>query len=251
MSHHRKHRIKIKSLYVWHRYVGLTAAIFVMLLASSGIALNHTDRFALDGTFIQSRWLLDWYGIKAPDSALTATVPQGRFTLLGTRLYFNTKPIEGDYQILLGAVTADEIAVAAVDHDLLLMTVQGEYLERLSKGDGAPDEIDGLGLDTQGRLIVTTKTGFYRADGQLLDWQTWSGDGESVAWSTTQPISGKDIAEIQSDYLNHILPWERIVLDLHSGRLFGGIGPWLMDAAAVLMLFLAGSGVFLWWKRSR
>lgn len=251
MSHRRKHRIKIKSLYVWHRYVGLTAAIFVVLLASSGIALNHTDRLALDSTFIHSRWLLDWYGIKAPDSALVVTIPPGGLTLLGTKLYFNAQPLEGDYQTLLGAVATSEIAVAAVDHDLLLMTLQGAYLERLSKGDGAPDEIEGLGLDTQGRLIVTTKTGMYRADGQLLDWQPWSGSAESVAWSTPQPISGKYIAEIQSDYLGRILPWERIVLDFHSGRLFGGIGPWLMDAAAVLMLFLACSGVFLWWKRPR
>lgn len=251
MSHRRKHRFKLKSLYVWHRYVGLTAALFVIVLAASGIALNHTEGLALDSRFVQSRWLLDWYGIDAPDSALAASTPQGRVALLGTKLYFNDKPQQGEFEALYGAVTKDGMLIVAIDHDLLLLTAQGEYLERLSEGDGAPGEIEGLGVDTDGQLIVSTTTGLFRADSQLLDWQPWSGAADSVSWSTPQPITGTGITALQADYLGRILPWERVMLDLHSGRLLGGFGPWLMDAAAVLMLFLAGSGVFIWWKRQR
>lgn len=251
MSHRRKHRLKLKSLYVWHRYVGLTAALFVMLLASSGIALNHTEGLALDNRFVQSRWLLDWYGIQAPDSALSTETPHGRLTLLGTKLYFNSQPLEDDYDRFYGAIAKDGLLVAAVDHDLLMLSEQGEYMELLSKGDGAPGEIEGVGLDADGQLIVNTETGLYCADDQLLDWQPWPGNSESVSWNTPQSASGAELADIQADYLGRILPWERVILDLHSGRLLGTFGPWLMDAAAMLMLFLAGSGVFIWWKRQR
>lgn len=251
MSHRRKHRFKLKSLYIWHRYVGLTAALFVLLLATSGIALNHTGGLALDSRFVQSRWLLDWYGIDAPDSALAASTPQGRMALLGTKLYFNDKPQAGEFEAFYGAVAKDGMLIVATDHDLLLLTDKGEYLERLSEGDGAPGKIEGLGKEKDGQLIVSTATGLYRADSQLLDWQPWPGAADSVSWSTPQPITGAAIAALQADYLGRILPWERVMLDLHSGRLLGSFGPWLMDAAAVLMLFLAGSGVFIWWKRQR
>lgn len=252
MSHHRrKHRFKLKSLYVWHRYVGLTAALFVILLASSGIALNHTERLALDSRFVQSRWLLDWYGIQAPASALTVDTAHGRLTQLGAKLYFNLQPLAGEFGQLSGAIARDGLLVVAVDNDLLLLSAHGEYLERLSKGDGAPGAIDELGLDAQGQLIVSTETGLYRANSQLLDWQPWPGETESVIWNRPQPVTGDAIAAIQADYLGRILPWERVMLDLHSGRLLGSFGPWLMDAAALLMLFLAGSGVFIWWKRQR
>lgn len=251
MSHRRKHRIKFRSLYVWHRYVGLTAALFVIFLASSGIALNHTEDFALDNHYVQNRWLLDWYGIEAPDAALSTTTPYGRLTLLGTKLYFNERPLEGEFQTLYGAVARNELVVVAVDHDLLLLTAQGDYVERLSTGDGAPGEVGNLGLDAQGQLIAATETGLYRASAQVLDWQPWEGSTESIAWNTPQPLTGTEIAGLQVDFLRHVLPWERVLLDLHSGRLFGMQGPWLMDAAAVLMLFLAGSGTAIWLKRKR
>jgi len=47
------------------------------------------------------------------------------------------------------------------------------------------------------------------------------------------------------------LSWERVMLDLHSGRLFGTAGVWVVDVAAVLLLFLALSGFVLWYQHMR
>ncbi len=41
------------------------------------------------------------------------------------------------------------------------------------------------------------------------------------------------------------LPLERVVLDLHSGRLFGWLGPYVMDAAALGLLIVAITGLLL------
>lgn len=54
---------------------------------------------------------------------------------------------------------------------------------------------------------------------------------------------------LQASFRGQILPWERVMPDVHTGRFFGAWGPWLKDATALLMLFLAGSSVFIWWKR--
>jgi len=39
------------------------------------------------------------------------------------------------------------------------------------------------------------------------------------------------------------------LLDLHSGRVLGASGIYLMDLAAVAMLLLAASGAWLWFQR--
>ena len=67
MSRRRRHRLKLKSLYVWHRWVGLVAALFVIVLAVTGLALNHTEELQLDARHVRTAWLLDWYGISLPD----------------------------------------------------------------------------------------------------------------------------------------------------------------------------------------
>lgn len=44
---------------------------------------------------------------------------------------------------------------------------------------------------------------------------------------------------------------DRVILDIHSGRFFGTLGPWVMDAMAVLFIILSVTGVYMWWHRSR
>ena len=39
------------------------------------------------------------------------------------------------------------------------------------------------------------------------------------------------------------------MLDLHSGRLLGRLGPLIMDAAAVALVLLAASGIANWVRR--
>ena len=58
-------------------------------------------------------------------------------------------------------------------------------------------------------------------------------------------------AELSADYRGHSLSWERVLLDLHSGRLFGRYGTWVMDIAAGLLLVLVMTGIWLWTQRRR
>jgi len=42
------------------------------------------------------------------------------------------------------------------------------------------------------------------------------------------------------------LSWERLLLDLHSGRLFGSVGVFIIDLAGIALLLIALSGVWVW-----
>jgi len=50
---------------------------------------------------------------------------------------------------------------------------------------------------------------------------------------------------------NQTISWQRVVLDMHSGRWFGPLGPWIVDLAALVLLFLACSGFWIWYSRRR
>jgi len=55
-------------LYKLHRYLGLSSAIVLLMLSLTGIALNHTEDLNLDSLMIDSKVILDWYGIKSSET---------------------------------------------------------------------------------------------------------------------------------------------------------------------------------------
>ncbi len=57
--------------FLWHRRIGLVALTLVIVLAITGIALNHSETFKLDETYVNTSWLLNWYGIEPEDEPET------------------------------------------------------------------------------------------------------------------------------------------------------------------------------------
>jgi hypothetical protein len=252
MTHRKRHqRFKLKSLYVWHRYIGLAAALFVILLSITGIALNHTGALKLDHRFVQSTLLLDWYGIEAPTTATHYRVGEKSIALLGTQLFIDAKQLDGEITSLTGALLQNDLLIVGEQDGLLLLTLDGQLIERLGRNEGLPHNIERLGTTSENQLIVATSTGLYSTDANYLKWTAGAGHTENIAWSLPSQLAETEMNALQTRFRGQILPWERVMLDMHSGRFFGTWGPWLMDAAALLMLFLAGSGVIIWCKRQR
>jgi hypothetical protein len=233
-------------LATWHRRLGLTAAAVVLVLAVTGIALNHTDALGLDERYVWAPWLLSWYGIEAPAEAESCDAGGTRVTRLGDRLYFGRRLVEHDVGSFTGAVPMEGLTVVAVDGDLLILTADGDRVERLGRADGAPAGISGLGLDAAGRVLVRAAHGLYRADPGLLGWTHAEAEETAVGWASLNPPDESLLAALRQDYLANILTLERVLLDIHSGRVLGPAGPWLMDAAAILLLVLALTGIWMW-----
>ena len=249
--HRRKQRLKLSSFYVWHRYMGVSAAAFVLIVAVTGLLLNHTEHFQLDSTHIQSDWLLDWYGIRAPDSLQTFLAGDRHLTLMGEHLYLNRKEIEGNYRRLVGAVLFSDMFIVATSHSILLLTPRGEIIEQLQDKDGVPAGIKQIGIDANGAVIVQTGHGDYQPDADFIHWKRHTEDSIRIHWSTPGLLEPRLKNALQRHYRGEVLPVERVVLDLHSGRVFGRLGPWLFDVAAVLLILLALSGSWIWLKRRR
>ncbi len=229
----------------WHARLGVVAALFFAVLVGTGIALNHTDALRLAHIPVTSAWLARWLGLPAP--AVLSVVETG-VPLIATReawLYGAQRLPDGGGAIR-GAVRTSSLLAVATAERLVVYTPEGARIDTL-RGDALP----ALPLVALGRhgdaLVVRTPRGSFASD-DALSWRPIR--DASVHWSRAAPPTDAQRAQT-AERLAPALPLERLVLDLHAGRLYGRHGPWLVDAAALVLLLLAGSGLWIQWRSWR
>ncbi len=250
MTRHPKNKSRgrlLRSLYIWHRYIGLATALFVIILSVTGLALNHTDALQLDARHVKSDTLLDWYGIHAPETIISYRAGNHAISQLGNRLYWNLQLVPAAEGTLAGAQEYAGLIVVGLDSGLLLFTLEGELVEQLGAAAGVPADIQALGTDSEGKLVIRTATGDYHTDENFIEWT--ASTGNETSWTKAMPPERELARALRDAWRGAGLSLERVLLDLHSGRILGQAGVWLVDAAALLFLLLAGSGVWLWGRR--
>lgn len=236
---------KLRSWYLWHRWLGVSAAWLVLMLAATGLMLNHTEALKLDHYLVTSEAILNWYGIRGPGQVTSYAMGGHRLTQAGSRLYLDAQPLPGAYGPLQGAVVLDGRVVAVVDGELVLLTSEGALIERLGRAHGVPPGARRIGRADDGRLVISAAGGYFAVDQNLLRWTALERI-PSIRWSEPSVPPAALRKRIVEHYRGSHLTLERLTLDLHSGRILGQGGSYVMDAAAGAMLLLAGSGVWLW-----
>lgn len=237
----------------WHRTVGVVAALFLVFLGGTGVMLMHSDRFGLPAQQVQSRWLLDWYGIRPPPPPRGYQRDGHWFSEAGGRLYFDTIEIPHTAGVLLGAFRSDgQAGEWLVVTDLQAVTVDedGKVLERFGREAGLPADLTAAGLDAAGAIILASASARFRYAAASGEFVAASPAG-TVAWSSGTAPPTAIANAIARSYSGDGISVERVLLDLHSGRLFGAPGVVVVDLAALVLLFLATSGLYLWFRRVR
>lgn len=232
-----------------HRWLGIVVLVFVLLLAVTGIALNHADQWGLDRRHVDWGWVLAAYGIEAPAPEASFEAGGHRATLVGERLYFDGRELARGIEALAGTVTARELVVVAAARDVFLLTPVGELVERIPVGERLPHTIAALGMMSE-RVVLKSGDALYRFDDELLQVEPWpDGVSDGVRWSAPTPIGASELDAIEALYRGHGVTMERLLLDLHSGRLFTRLGTLVMDAVAVLLILLGLTGLWMWLAR--
>jgi hypothetical protein len=247
MTRHPKNKSSarlLRSPYIWHRYFGISTAVFVIVLTITGLVLNHTDELQLDASYVQSDLLLDWYGISSPEELTSHTAGSISITAVNDQIFWNNERLTHISAPFAGMQTYSDLVVIAAGGALSLFTPAGELVEKLDNVAGVPTGILAIGITPQALLAVKTARGIYLADENLLEWSR--ADSPEVVWSIAAPTTPPLKEALQQAYRGTGLPMERIMLDLHSGRILGRAGIYIMDAAATGFLLLAVSGVWLW-----
>lgn len=232
-------------LYRWHRRIGLLAAILVLLLAVTGIMLSHATGLRLQDITITASWITRLYAPEIHAPPLASAIPGGWVVWIDGHLYRNGQPLASGLHALVGAAaTKQTIAIASSD-EILLLTPEGQVLERLGAAS-LPGAIEAIGTAAGGAIAVRS-AGQVAVTDDFLAWR--AAPPTAIRWHKVQAAPDTVLAAALAAHRGAGISLHRLVTDLHSGRFLGAAGPWLMDAAAIMMIGLAGSGFVMWWKR--
>lgn len=241
--------MKPRLLLILHRRMGLISALFVMLLSLTGLILHYSTGLRLDSSFIDSPALVDWYGIEVPDITVNYQAGGSHLAQLDNSLFLNARPIPGNFAELQGLVTTDFGFAAATADQIILLTGAGELVEVLGSVHGVPAPIEAIGSTASGQVYLQALGETVLADLDALQWLPRPGVPAGITWQQPEPSPPALREQIRAGYTGSLISWERLLLDIHSGRILGGIGVILVDLMAILFLLMALTGIWIWSKR--
>lgn len=230
----------------WHNWISAILVAPILIVAVTAVFIAHNQELELkeiDVTRAVS-WL-PGYGA-AEMQAMKMEMRASLSTADGQR-WLGGKG--GLYQIIDGEIRpvaelgATEVRdLAAAPFGLIVAAKNGVWLKnaegwnKVKKGDAW-----NAGLNPDGSVAVTLKD-----KGVLLsrDGRDWSEDATAAAALSAMPA---ETLAPKSVTLGNL------VMDLHTGRaFFGKQWEWIwIDLIGLVMAFLGGTGVFMWWRGER
>lgn len=222
----------------------MVAALFVLLLVVTGLLLNHTNDIGLDRAPLENRWLRAHYGLgnEEVDAEKSASYRLAGYALRmrDGQLWLGNERLTDCSQLIGVMEKQDQVLVVCSDR-LVLLTPDGQMIDQADSLRGIPAGLSALAV--QGDNIYLrrgdTSLGVNLADLSVHP----VGEAPDVAWQSSP--AAMNAAPVDA------ITWERVVLDLHSGRLFGRFGVFLVDLMAVGAALLAISGLVLAQRRHR
>ena len=226
-----------------HRWVGALCALFLVLLAVTGLALNHSVPLGLHDLPVRFDWVLRHYGMALPDDLVAWPTPAGPVALLGQTLYLGARPL-GPGERFDGVLWREEVGLILGDRELFLVTAEGDLIDRVAlpadrAGEGR------IGFFEDGGAGARWGARPYRLDADYAAWEPVREDLQPTPREAV-PLSREQREALQRSYAGDGLPLYRVLLDAHAGRLFGLPGTFAMDATAVAILYLVLSGLLGW-----
>jgi uncharacterized iron-regulated membrane protein len=228
--------------------------VLLVLLAVTGVALNHSGALGLDRYYLAAPWLLERYRIPDIEIGASFAVDGRRVTAAGGRQFLDAVAIDAaGIDALAGAVAVgDEIALAAAA-EVVLVNRSAELIDRLAVGLYLPGPIEAIAAAADGIWLSSDGRNFYvdMASGavSLPDPTAAQPGSPAPAWVESSPPPASLTTAIELAYRGNGVSAERLLLDLHSGRLFGLSGTLLTDLAASALGLLAISGLAIWLRR--
>lgn len=255
-------------LHQWHRRLGLTAAFFVVVLSLSGLLLNHSAGLKLGHLYPQSSiWLWPYSSVQSTQDTVGFNLPHGwvyeSSSESSEAVWINEQRIPECSPPLSSVAYDNRESWLLCGHSILILSMEpspdsrheaarvqiAEVIERSL----LPYEINALGFTKHGVAIQVRPLQGTALSEKSETWKQF----DLALMDATEALNSEDVCTIPLQALpsslnrNHHITWERVLLDLHSGRWFGTYGVWIMDIAAIILLLLAGSGIWMWSSRKR
>jgi hypothetical protein len=237
----------------WHKRAGLFAFVFLGWLGFSGILLNEASDLDLNSRRIDWSWLMALYGLHA-DPPQTGLGAGGHWLAqAGDNSVLDGKPLAQAIAQPLGFVAAPEpgtsklmLYVAAAD-SVVLLRPDGTKVDELRVPPLPVAAIRGIGIVAGHPSSIALQGGdsAWQSDDEGESWKPVT--AAAVSWSAPQPLPPEQRKALEP-YSRPSVSVQQVLVDLHSGRLFGRFGTTVIDAVGLAALILATSGVWMMWR---
>ncbi len=229
-----------------HRSMGVAVAVFLLLFSATGVILNHSAQFKLDQRYISNDWLMSHYGIGDAEADISFLVNNQIISQFDTQLFVDAKPVTHLDRPLVGAIMLEDLIVLATDQALVLLTHEGEFVERMGAEAGVPAPIQNIGT-YHGEPVLQARSGMWRSNFMLDVWEPMSLQG--VSWSKPHPMPDSVAEELKTFFYGKGVTVEQLLIDIHNGRILGTVGVWLIDILGILLVILSFTGLWMWGRR--
>lgn len=242
--------------YRWHRRLGLTILLFVLLLSSTGIILNHPSTFGIDRSYPQSIWLLQPYKNSLVDKANGFLVNHQWIYQQFNQLFIDEQSI-GTCQQLVGVARHSDGLLIACETQWFLIDDNAQLLDTYMPSDfSIKGEYQLANLQDGSLMVGTAKatTAHQSKSWMLLDLDSYLlTDMTQDQMQLAVTAYNWHVLPSELTKTNQNITWQRILLDLHSGRWFGywlgNAAVWVIDLAALILMLLSLSGFWIWWSK--
>ncbi|HSW13134.1 MAG TPA: PepSY domain-containing protein [Solimonas sp.] len=236
----------------WHKRAGLFAFVFMAWLGASGFLINQSASWGYDTTRVDWGWVMSLYGLHAepPQQGYGAgshwLAETSDYTVIDGRPL--DTPIHQPRGFVLGGTRERPLLFIAAAESLLLLTPQGERIDELTPPILPVSAIRRIGSvrGQPGSVAVQDLDAFQSRDGGD-NWMPVS--PAEVDWSEVAPLSERQRDELLP-YSRPSVSLEHILVDAHSGRLFGSGGAWIINLVGIAAMLLAISGIWMMWRTS-
>lgn len=232
----------------WHRRFGIAASIFLLNLAITGVLLNHYETLKLHQSYVTSDWLLDWYGVEAPQSVNCFEANLARVCQLGEQIYLNDNYWQdSSASILLFQEWQQEKLLITSSH-LYWLTNDLQLIETLSLSDEMDSIVAAANIISNELLVETEQQDTFRFDMDLFGWEKAEIPLQQKPQQTIN-ISDDIENDLRRHYRQRQITHLRFIQDLHSGTIIGLSGKITNDLTALIILWLVASGFITWRRR--
>lgn len=195
-----------------HRWAGGTLVAFVLFLSVTGLAINHAHDLGLDRRYVTWSWLIDAYGM-------------------------------GRSEPYAGIVELDAVVAVGDGNRVHVLLPGGDLVESIDLGSALPGPIERLGR-VGDRVVLLSDGALYRSDADVSVFEPWSdGPVTEIGWSAAIEADAPGLEVLQTAWRGRGVTVERVLLDLHSGRIFSLPGRVFLDIVAIGLILLSISGL--------
>jgi hypothetical protein len=223
----------------------------------TGILLNHTEGFSLKQKQITNALILDWYGIEYPPVQLSKVSDHRTLLSFNQTLYVNAKDLHIQCNTLLGVLeNQTRHLIALCTNGIVWLNRSNKQIANLTSYDFGLDRDTGqwkrIGVinDSSEIAIEFSKGNIQQLD--LMNESLIPVDTDTdfdITWIPAPEMKDlQALSQEEKDMLPALfgLPVERLVQDIHSGRILGPWGVWLVDGFSLIFLFISLSGCLIW-----